>query len=254
MNKIKFVLDREPITSEQIKSRQDFDKIKLAYQPTTTAFYKTSWFYGAIGASAIAIPVSLVSLTGSNITDSVIQEPERAQVVSDIIVPNVSTMSFADTEKTESVAQIDRRQTSVRQAVTNQEVSTNSTPIVAEEAIVDVEETEEIVPPVSNKTKTMLPHFGVYYTGEIPVNVLMKQVLLTNDELAVISFNIRYFDQYGETEKKVKGAKIPLSIIEDIKKYNIGQMVFITDVMAEHRSTGNQYPLSSMNFTPILAN
>lgn len=252
MDKIKFILDREPVSSEQISARQDFNKIKASHQPIKASVFKSSWFYGALGASAIAIPIAIVNVSPTQIskTDKKIQ---HASIGINISPSKIDKEQIVKSESVKhelpKVKIKDESSTSVEVSTVNKKHK--EAPV--EEEVEKTSELKVVEKPVKT-VNTSLPHFGNYYFGEIPVEILMKQTLLTHEELAVISFNIRYFDARGVQERSIRGAKIPMDIIDAIKVYNLGEMVFITDVIAEHRSTGNQYPLSSMNFTPILGN
>ena len=66
MEKINTILDRKPINSEYINSKQDFNKVMNGFQKLKPPVYKQSWFYGALGLAAVAIVFTAVSLTLSD--------------------------------------------------------------------------------------------------------------------------------------------------------------------------------------------
>ncbi len=61
--KTKFNLDREPLDTSYIQSRQDFDKVINGYRAMKPPIWKNPWFYGPIGIASLAI---LVTLTFQN--------------------------------------------------------------------------------------------------------------------------------------------------------------------------------------------
>jgi len=67
MEKIKTILDRKPVSSDYIKSKQDFGKVIKGVKALSPPVYKSAWFYGAVGVAAVAITVAAVTLTGSDV-------------------------------------------------------------------------------------------------------------------------------------------------------------------------------------------
>jgi len=65
MEKIKTILDREPLSSEYIRSKQDFAKVMNGAKGLSKPYWKTNWFYGVVGVATVAVIVTAVMLTNS---------------------------------------------------------------------------------------------------------------------------------------------------------------------------------------------
>lgn len=57
--KTKFNLDRKPLDSSFIQSRQDFDKVLKGYQALKPPLWKNPWFYGPVGLASLAVALTL---------------------------------------------------------------------------------------------------------------------------------------------------------------------------------------------------
>jgi hypothetical protein len=66
MEKIKTILDREPISSQYIGSKQDFANVLDGAKGLGKPYWKSTWFYGTVGVTAVAIIVAAVTLTNSD--------------------------------------------------------------------------------------------------------------------------------------------------------------------------------------------
>jgi hypothetical protein len=56
----KINLDRAPISSDKIKSKQDFEHVVTNYKLIKPSFWTNPWFYGPVGLASFAIVVSLM--------------------------------------------------------------------------------------------------------------------------------------------------------------------------------------------------
>ncbi len=57
--KTKFNLDRKPLDSSFIQSRQDFDKVIKGYQAMKPPLWKNPWFYGPVGLASLALVLTI---------------------------------------------------------------------------------------------------------------------------------------------------------------------------------------------------
>lgn len=73
MEKIKTILDREPLSSQYIGSKQDFANVLDGAKGLGKPYWKSTWFYGTVGVTAVAIIVAAVTLTNS---DDPIEKPK----------------------------------------------------------------------------------------------------------------------------------------------------------------------------------
>ncbi len=65
MDKRKMNLDRDPISSEQIQAKQNFDAILSNYQLLKKPFFKSKWFWGAAGLATLGL-VTVFGLSNLN--------------------------------------------------------------------------------------------------------------------------------------------------------------------------------------------
>ena len=57
--KTKFNLDREPLESDYIDSKKNFNKVVKGYQASNFPIWKRPWFYDSTGAAAFALILSM---------------------------------------------------------------------------------------------------------------------------------------------------------------------------------------------------
>ncbi len=69
MKKLKINVDRPQIKSEDISSRQNFDKVLDGYQKLKPPIFKNPWFYGAIGVASLAILLTVGAINSKTATD-----------------------------------------------------------------------------------------------------------------------------------------------------------------------------------------
>ena len=69
-----------------------------------------------------------------------------------------------------------------------------------------------------------------------------------NDEIKIVAFDIHYNVEANSTETaSVVGNKIPKRVLDKIKRYNIGYMIFITDVKGVD-ANGKVYSIDNINY------
>jgi len=264
MDKLKTIVDREPISSESIAERQDFTEVLGRYKNQNKLGSTNKWLYGSIIGSAVVAGV--VISTSLNWDSSIAKEqramnnPDKKDVVGIIakrttenpvklaIVNDVKTEVATPAEKTR-ISKIPSRSSVKNQpAEVVEQAPEESTEQVTE--IIDTQEKREQKIPKENN----MPHIGSYYFGEVPVNLLCNnEKISSGNNLAVVSYTISYFNGNQEIEEKIRGAKIPDNVCEKLGKFNIGVDVRITSIVAEDRFSGVQYQLPSMSITPVLS-
>lgn len=95
------------------------------------------------------------------------------------------------------------------------------------------------------------PHIDRFYEGEIPIAYLGDaEGIQVAGGWKVISFSISY--PYGNQNKvvPVKGNLIPEYIIKDIYANSMGEMIFITNIVALNEKK-NALHLVPMHLTPV---
>ena len=66
MKRTKTTLDREPMNSEAIRQRQDFDYILKEATAAKVPIWKSIWFYGPVGIAMVTMVVSAVRINPKN--------------------------------------------------------------------------------------------------------------------------------------------------------------------------------------------
>jgi len=265
MEKIKVILDRKKVSSEEIASRQDLNSV-LKGASTNVPIWKSGWFYGSVGLASVAIVaitatwnqsanvdtanerVLTASLTDSNVITAVheaIQKPEPVVLVT--------------SEKKEETAELDVKNAPV--------LKPEEKKVVLQEEELKEEATEEIAEstPVSEtsvtpKTTTSIakvngvvnkmPNIGGVYYGPIAIEKLCSNNRITSSpDIEITSFKINYNTMDGDVVKSVSGDIIPADICSQLKRWNLNSTVFITEIrgISTH---GEVLMLSSMSLIP----
>ena len=66
MRKLNTTLDREPMTSQEIRERQDFNYILKEANAAKVPIWKSIWFYGPVGIAMVTMVVSAVRINPKN--------------------------------------------------------------------------------------------------------------------------------------------------------------------------------------------
>jgi hypothetical protein len=86
----------------------------------------------------------------------------------------------------------------------------------------------------SSDVENLFPHIDHIYDGEILISQLGDlEGIQTAKNYKVLSFVISYPHGEKNLSVDIKGNVIPKEIIEDIYKYAIGEMIFITNIVTE---------------------
>lgn len=261
MSKIKLNVDREPISSSSIADRQDFNQVLSEYRKSGTPSFKTKWVLGSVIGTAVLTGV-FVSTSLDWDSNSSDQKSTKRDLLSEVKMPS------------KAAEVILKEQFETRPALTNS-ISEEHPPTQQKQKNERIEPTDRAKaasdgdklvqskleePKVQNqlqdnpepKKSSPMPHIGKYYTGEVPVSVLCdNEQIQSGSNLAVVAYQISFFDGSKEVSQTVKGAAIPATVCDKLGRYNLGENVRITSIVGEDRSTGQQYQLPSMNITPI---
>lgn len=250
MKKIKTIIDREPLGSDYIASRQNFDQVIQQASQLSVPTWKSAWFYGPIGMAVIAVTVSVVTIDPASADASVTtasmdkvtpseNEGEKMILASDAQEDKANPVG-AETEPV--LEQVSHTNHAVQQPQANPRVETQPEPEpIVETTTPLAEETN-----APSRNKGAFAHIGQYYMGEIPVSAL-DQALECNDEIRIIAFNVHFNTLNGTETAPIIGNKIPAKIIEAIKQHNIGYMITFTDIKGK-TAEGKVVSLLPMNF------
>lgn len=253
MKKIKTIIDREPISSDYIASKQDFDGIIHQVHASKAPVWKSGWFYGPIGMASVAITISIARIDTTEAKTTRLDTPlaqQKEQQTVPIIADQVKFTEQAPKHladaKVDNGKEVDDALESKPKYVPQDEAV--PTPVNEVEVNREEERIFEIVEePRATKKVSMVPHIAGIYTGTISTNAL-QQPIMVNEEIEVISFTINYNTLNGTETRDVKGNKLPEDIVQSIEKYNLGYMFFITNIRGV-KSDGKIISLLSMNLT-----
>ena len=103
----------------------------------------------------------------------------------------------------------------------------------------------------SSDVENLFPHIDHIYDGEILISQLGDlEGIQTAKNYKILSFVISYPHGEKNLSVDIKGNVIPKEIIEDIYKYAIGEMIFITNIVTEDINK-HIFELVPMNLIPI---
>lgn len=250
MEKIKTIVDRERLGSDYIESRQNFGQVLNEVNQLKPPVWKSAWFYGPVGVSVLAVIVSITafdppsSLAMKNSEDNPDYKELIAHVKSESKIQTKTTTSFDKTTTLEQGQQENVIAVPPKNHTTTNNVSNNN-------------ETQahvaDIINPVESKEekyiyKGSFPNIDGVFNGDISVSQLLHDDGITsNPSLTISSFSISYFDGNDIVSSDVTGNKIPFEIGTKIKAFNIGEMIYITNIKADHED-GFVVSMSSLNY------
>ena len=264
MKKLNTTLDREPMTSQEIRDRQDFNYILTETTAAKVPIWKSIWFYGPVGIAMVTMVVSAVRMNPKN------EEFDNNTTLSQFSTPNTEDYS-ANTivvekskELTETKSDSNKEnETSV--APETQTVNPSSTtpvtkaapPTVETAFLIDEESNKametEIIPepePVVVKAVKTMPSIAGVFEGRVAISQICSTGRIDcNNGYEIISFDIQYDNGARTTVDQVSGNVIPPVICRYLRRYNVGSPVFISRIIARNEK-GETKQLLSMNIEP----
>lgn len=254
----RYTLDRKPISSEVIQSRQDFSKVLSQKTGISSLLGKKLLYFGTIGLATV-VTVFVVSFRSEENANSNTQENTRSVVDSreaPSTIPSSASsnkpeqkVEFASTatEKVEvpkSVVQEPKQEVAENKqeqssAKSNQEKS-------AEPIAVKSEKMQMAENPIRIVNYTAIaPSLGGVEVGPIYSDDLRENPELTLSGMLINSFSMTFFGANGEVTYAIDGTKIPETILSELIRYNKGFEFTITEIKATNKF-GNRVSLPSM--------
>ena len=211
MEKIKTILDREPLNSEYINSKQDFNKVLDGFQKLKPPVWKTGWFYGTVGLASLALIFTTVSLTSSDLEKDALKTASNSENVTYIAPKSNETKSTVvvkpKTEETEDTEPV---------AITP--LIADSPPIVEESPIIE-RATPEEEPPVIVPEVITTPHIAGTHKGPIPFKDFCDPLgIQVNESISVVEYTLHYFSCTQEVTVKIRGSKIPPEVCKELNR------------------------------------
>lgn len=235
----KINVDRKPLETEYIQSKQDFQHVLANYKKAHIPVFKQPLFYGVIGFASLA---TLITVSVFNIN------PEQ----NDKIITSKNETKVSTTEKpgpiqksdlklfvkpaTLQIAKIDRPEQTKAKVESDipQETKSVQTQIVAQPE-------KKVSPTPSN-----FPHISGISEGAISISQLCNsEGILMRNGLDVVAFKFQYISGGTDKQIAVSGNKIPSTVCAEMTKSNLEQLVFITDI--EANSANGKVNVPSMN-------
>lgn len=266
MKKLNTTLDREPMNSQAIRERQDFNYILKESVAAKIPIWKSIWFYGPVGIAMVTMVVSAVRMNPKNeINDNNITlsqfnttntEDGSVNTITVERSKEVLTETKSDSNK-ENVAPTETKSQEVKPS-NNTTPGKKADPTQVDSAFLLDEQNnatpENIVsvptPIVEKKVEKTMPNIAGVFNGRIPANQICSTGLIDcNNGYKIISYDIQYDNGVGTTVDRVSGNRIPSYICSSLKRYNVGSPVFITKIIAMNIK-GERINLYSMNIEP----
>ncbi|MCF8433886.1 MAG: hypothetical protein K9G37_05395 [Crocinitomicaceae bacterium] len=237
-------LDRKPITSEYIQSKQDFQHVVNAFSKTKIPVWKQPLFYGAIGVASLATVVTSTvihfnntEIDGKTITLSTAKKEDTSE--------SKATMQFASVESSPKNQETKSENSLMKSnAVKILSINTDSNELVRTISSVSLTSKKSIE---DESFSTFLPNISGVYQGDIAYDKLCSSNgIEVKNGVEVRSFKIQYATGISDKEVVIKDKKLSEVVCKDLEKSGFNQMVFITEIEAfdgERKIT-----LPSMNF------
>lgn len=277
MEKIKTVLDRPKVNSEEIRSRQDLDKV-LSGAGVKTPLLKSGWFYGTIGFATIAVIVGTSAMDSASI--------DRQDAANKVASASISAIPESENQITTSIVHHEPQEVIQQESTapasdetTSQEKSSQNSKQMDPQETAEVDERmvgadqggsiadrAEDIDPMYQVDQTSVKHkesitkvngvinkmpniAGIYY-GPIPIDKLCSNNQISSSpDIEITSFKINYSTGDGEVVKSVSGNTIPADICSQLKRWSLNSTVFITEIRGVS-THGEVLMLSSMSLTP----
>lgn len=258
MRKTNTTLDREPLSSETIRERQNFNYVLKETAASRIPLWKSAWFYGPVGIAMVTMVVSAVRMNPKN--DEYDSKTTLAQ--NELIASVAFPITSFTNDKVEKVS-INRPEVEQTKKITVDKVVN-----VEKVRPLKIEETIELKPEIVTEEKNTpnlktivsepeivtrkntMPDIAGVFTGRISASAICSAGMIhCNNDFEVISYEIQYDNGRGVTIDRISGNKIPDYICSSIQRYNIGSPVFITKIIAQNPE-GIRKQLLSMSLEP----
>jgi hypothetical protein len=239
----KINLDRKPIDSEYIRSRQDFQQIIKSYKKTVNPVWKQPLFYGVVGFASFAAAVTFSLIDLKPVHEDI---TTHSRIESQILQVDLEEIAgHQEVRKTPNTADLNIVH-AMNSSKDKSEANGDSEPMIEESnAASENILLSEFEPKRSGKVG--MPSIGGYYDGTLSLSSLCgKEGIKVNGDAEVSSFRIQYYAEFNDQVVQVKGNQIPEEVCTGIEKSGGDQLIFITEIIAE--SLNGNVKLPSMSF------
>lgn len=262
MEKIKVVLDRENVSSEEIASRQDLSAV-LKGASTKVPVWKSGWFYGTVGLASIAVVAITATWNQTAIDESAPERVLTASLSDSNVQPAIAVFKPEVDTDLNLVADLNedvQEETVKAKEEIQKPVTVQKSEVIESTEINSLESkptSETMIAPKPdhslakvNGVVNKMPSIGGVYYGPISIDKLCSNnQIKSSPDIEITSFKINYYDGASDVVKAVSGDIIPEEICNEIRSASMNSTVFITEIrgLSKH---GESMMLSSMSLIP----
>lgn len=217
MEKIKTILDRKPLSSDYIRSKQDFAKVMNGAKGLSKPYWKSNWFYGTVGVATVAIIVSAITLTNSETPK---KDPAKKKVMvaaqqdqSEKTTETASKFNSEVDQTEDNIPEIEQEETQV-EIITEPEIEqreVEAPPVQARVEEPEIEEKPKVVEIAS-------PNIAGVTGGPIAFKDFCDPLgIQVGDGILIYRYTIQYRSCARDVTARVSGNKLPYQLCPEIK-------------------------------------
>lgn len=255
MEKIKTILDRKPLSSDYIKSKQDFGKVMKGVKSINAPVWKSSWFYGAIGVTAIAIAVTALTLMDDS------EMPESPTTLNQVASAKEKQVRISEvpTLSNHEVAYVSEKSEPVKTPKSEAEKRTEGpVSIAGVDKTIPPEETVKKVlvkPEAAKEPEVVLtmPHIAGVSEGPIAFQDFCNSLgLQVGEGVSILGYTIQYSSCTREVVARCSGNRIPPSVCEEIRACGENIEITFSNIKGQNTRNGNFVSLDSFSVVTTL--
>ncbi|GAB5418889.1 MAG: hypothetical protein Crog4KO_01300 [Crocinitomicaceae bacterium] len=240
MEKIKTILDREPISSEYIASKQDFANVMNGAKGLGKPYWKTNWFIGAVSVTAVAIIVTAVTLTNS---DDPIKKPmqQLAAVTEDDSQKETSSKEGAGSTEKIADATLKEGDQNKSEEAPVAEVPVETNPTIQAEPTADTPPSTLVMrqKPVEEEPKPQeisLPNVAGVSGGPISFKDFCDPMgIQVGGGILIHQYTLQYRSCARDVTVRIGGNRLPRQLCEEIADCGSAIEVTFSNFRAEDR-------------------
>lgn len=257
MEKIKTILDRKQLSSDYIRSKQDFANVVKGAKGLGKPYWQTNWFYGTVGVATVAIIVTAVTLSGSDTPE---KNPEKNNVVAmsatndqekDPVVketPEITGNQEVDADPAEAQQETSEENNSQSSSSEENSANTSSQSSQEEPANNTAARTQE-TEVVEKKAEVGLPNVAGVSGGPISFKDFCDPLGIQVDGGVLIhQYTIQYRSCARDITARIRGNRLPSQVCEEIRDCGSPIEVTFSNFKAEDRD-GNPVQLKEFSLT-----
>lgn len=253
-------LDRKKISSEEIQQKQDWNNVLGEARKLQPPLSKKVWYYGPATLASIGVLASVTLFANSGAKE--IEETPKVSQVEEL----KNIVEIAETEPIKINEESIQKEVELKKEIESEkkilfkkiESTETKSEIVSDNSIEKNSNVEivELIPAKKEETyiepKYVFASINSRIGGRISVKEIEKNPLLELNSRSseVQSFDITYYNGLDDVTRKIEGAEIPTSVIDEMKVNGINSTVYITKI-ACHSDDKGKFLVPSFNFKLI---